>query len=448
MSVYQEEESSTFTHNGKTYSLNILFQEVHSTPVTKINLSEVKWILADSYIDSKRVQQADIKAPILVIYDSKLKLWIVLDGTHRVKKASLLKLTEIPCKVVKESQLNKALIKPTNYYHLSFNEKLEGKWQPKLPNASDNNKLSPLSEPDIPRISFSETIEGCFRAIYPTVSKYFEENNYPWLEFYVYSPVITDKTKILKNTELIQKHYVHDAHITGEVWILNAVEVKYVSKIRIYNTVTKGDLFYHPFNEKKYPKRFHSPKEIIIEKTKVQTKPANYILADIKNLAREIRENNRSFFQYGGFGYCAYFSQLLKNELDKLNIPSTILLGEYFNETIEAEACRKFIEKMIMTFPDQDDGSFYHDIKKHYVKRKGLPKRTGHAVLLINNDIFDITSGQFDLPESYPVTKFMRIWKDLYTAEIQLKSHHQFGIRDNSKVKYSHEDISPSYLKW
>lgn len=138
----------------------------------------------------------------------------------------------------------------------------------------------------------------------------------------------------------------------------------------------------------------------------------------------------------------------MKNELDKLNIPSTILLGEYFNETIEAEACRKFIEKMIMTFPDQDDGSFYHDIKKHYVKRKGLPKRTGHAVLLINNEIFDITSGQFDLPESYPVTKFMRIWKDLYTAEIQLKSHHQFGIRDNSKVKYSHEDISPSYLKW
>lgn len=263
MTIYQEEESSTFTHNGKLYSLNKLFEQTYTLKPTILDLSKVEWILKDSYVDPVRLEKADIEIPILVIHDQTLKLWVVLDGTHRVAKATKLKLKNIPAIIVTEEMLKQALI--IQYYHLSFNNKLEGNWYPKIPDGSDIGEKTSLSEPNTLRISFSETLEGCFRAIYPNVSQYFEEKKYPWMEFYVYSPVITDKTKIVTSGRLTKERFVHDAHVTKEIWILNTVKVELISKIKVLNTSEEGDLFYYPFHDKHFDKRYHSPKEIKIE---------------------------------------------------------------------------------------------------------------------------------------------------------------------------------------
>lgn len=277
MKLYQEEDDSTFTHYGKEYSLNILFKETANNPISTIEFDKVKWILNGTHLDSERVKRTDVNVPILVIYNPEEKLWIVLDGTHRVKRAEQLKKKELPCKIVKEEQLVKALI--IKFFHVSFDDYKEGIWHPQIPAGSDIGEKTSLSEPDIPRISFSETLEGCFRAIYPNVSQYFEEKKFPWMEFYVYTPVLTAKTKIIPQKELTKKHLVHDAHITGEIWILSSVAVEKVAKIKVLNTISKGDLTYRPFNEHKFERRFHSPKVIEIE-----------IMEDYKNIKLPVYE--------------------------------------------------------------------------------------------------------------------------------------------------------------
>jgi hypothetical protein len=151
-----------------------------------------------------------------------------------------------------------------NLQHISFNKNLEGLWKPQVPAEYIENKTY-LSEPDTPRISLSPSIEGCFKAIYPNVSKYFEIENYPYMEFYVYTPLLTGKERIWPPSYLTTNRLVHDAHETNEHCILTPVYMKLIKKIRIFNTNKSPDLFYHPFNDKNIPLKYLCPKVIIIK---------------------------------------------------------------------------------------------------------------------------------------------------------------------------------------
>lgn len=151
------------------------------------------------------------------------------------------------------------------FFHISLKNDLEGIWNPRLPEKSSNNKKG-LTEPDIPRISVSTSIRDCFRAIYPNVAKFFEEEKLPYLIFSIYSPVITPNTKMIHWEELRDKLYVHDAHVTHESWILGSVKMELIGTIKIFNTDTSGnDLLYSPFNNPKINKVYHSPREICFE---------------------------------------------------------------------------------------------------------------------------------------------------------------------------------------
>ncbi len=153
-------------------------------------------------------------------------------------------------------------------YHISFNSNLEGIWEPMIPAGSTINKTE-LSEPDIPRISLSPTIEECFKAIYPNVSKYFKIENYPYMEFYVYSPVLTGKERIWTPSYLTSNKLVHDAHETNEYCILVPTYMKLVKKVKILNTKHSPDQFYHPFNDKSIPLKYLCPKIIIVKEIKM-----------------------------------------------------------------------------------------------------------------------------------------------------------------------------------
>ena len=107
---YHESYPSTFTHDGKKYDLNIVLQCVAYSRVTKVAISELAWILPHTFVDTDRVEKANLKIPILVTMDSKNRV-AVIDGAHRVTKAVDEGVIALPAKWVSKSMLKKALLK-------------------------------------------------------------------------------------------------------------------------------------------------------------------------------------------------------------------------------------------------------------------------------------------------------------------------------------------------
>lgn len=102
--LYQEEPTSTVSHDGTEYDLNALFKIVDKDPVAYFNVADLKWILSED-----RTTDADLEAPVLVtIWDHK---YVVLDGEHRLRKAVKEKVQQLPGRFVSPDQLKKAKIK-------------------------------------------------------------------------------------------------------------------------------------------------------------------------------------------------------------------------------------------------------------------------------------------------------------------------------------------------
>jgi hypothetical protein len=157
-------------------------------------------------------------------------------------------------------------VKLGEFVHISFNGKLEGIWKPKLPDSDGISQGGKFSEPEWKRTSVSPNVELAFRAIYPNVSRIFEEMNEPSMDFHVYSPN-DQRATIITPENLIKHKLVHDAHITQEHVFLTDIEMKHTGKIRVYNTSNnKGGLFYTLFDKKSNENLFHSPRVIKIKK--------------------------------------------------------------------------------------------------------------------------------------------------------------------------------------
>ena len=157
-------------------------------------------------------------------------------------------------------------------YHISFRSGLAGQWQPRAPDGLQNtdSKDALFPEPKNPRISCSPTLEECFYAIYPNISFFFEEKHFPYMDFSVYSPVLTGTERIWTPEYLTRHHLVHDAHVTSEYSILEAVEMKYVGKLRVFNPLKNAkptEIKYYPFDDKKFGERF------LAYKMKIDFKP-------------------------------------------------------------------------------------------------------------------------------------------------------------------------------
>ena len=145
-------------------------------------------------------------------------------------------------------------------FHISFRDNLSGMWTPKNPAGNNHSIKSNLSEPKTPRISCSSSIIKCFYAIYPNISKYFEENMYPHMNFIVYSPVLNGNEKIWTPEYLTKQKLVHDAYMTDEYCILQKVHILKIGELIVYNPLIKNkhpkEIEYRPFNNPKFGKRF------------------------------------------------------------------------------------------------------------------------------------------------------------------------------------------------
>ena len=157
-------------------------------------------------------------------------------------------------------------------YHISFKRFNDHVWNPKHPDGMETNgkyikKANGHIEPDLKRICCSQSLKGCFMAVYSNVSHYFElpKYNYPYMDFFYYMPEIPKNIKdedILSHQELTDKNYVWDAHITKEWSILIPVKMICKGKVRFHNTVnTNVDEWIKtfPFNDDKNKERIICP---------------------------------------------------------------------------------------------------------------------------------------------------------------------------------------------
>ena len=151
------------------------------------------------------------------------------------------------------------------YLHLSFDGKLAKLIKPRLPATIDSSSKGEYPEPDIPRICLSPTIRQCFLAIYPNIHHYFTEKFYPYMDFYLYRPKTIAKDSVVTTEELTNKRYVHDAHVTGEIWLTRPTRFVLIDRVRVFNTNSSKGLYYHPFNKPSLPLKYLAPKSIRYE---------------------------------------------------------------------------------------------------------------------------------------------------------------------------------------
>lgn len=154
-------------------------------------------------------------------------------------------------------------------------------------------------------------------------------------------------------------------------------------------------------------------------------------------IAKHPELNNK----YCGLGFCFYAGVLLKQELDKLNIESTLLTMSNFNTDDSVGSYIKHsLEELINIIQDNNDtqlDNIYYGIKQTYLN-DGLSVSTGHCVVLVGNYVYDITSKQYCLPKMYSLDYLRRMWKDIRESEVLVDESRPFKFSKvvRSKVLY------------
>lgn len=151
-----------------------------------------------------------------------------------------------------------------NLLHLSFNGELPTVLSPRQPagvsvDTVTNELITTEKLP--PRVSFSPTVQQCFSAIYPNISKFFEELDYPRITFYVYVGLPDKNTKYIPKKQVLAN--VWDAHVTDEVCVVSDIVITKTAKIVVTNPYRKNrkvtEIRTHPFNDPQKPEMFVSP---------------------------------------------------------------------------------------------------------------------------------------------------------------------------------------------
>ena len=154
-----------------------------------------------------------------------------------------------------------SLISLPQLFHISFNSKLEGEWDPEFnqkddpsaPPVDPNAEVFPYPEPSLGRISLAPSIEQCFLGVYGNTAKFFTEKKYPHMNFYVYAPRYEGAERVVTPKTLTDDRLVWDAHVTKEHLILDTVFMRLIGEVMIKNTNKNPIIRTHPFNDPREP---------------------------------------------------------------------------------------------------------------------------------------------------------------------------------------------------
>lgn len=159
-------------------------------------------------------------------------------------------------------------------FHLSFSGGLQGTWIPRPPASDEDSgervevpdeEKFPYPEPSIARISLSGSIEGCFIGIFPNVAKFFEKDNLPHMNLYVYSPIFKGEERVVPPTVLTKDRIVWDAVATQEYCVLDKVDMVLIGMIKVMNTNREKTRYIHPFGDRSLPLESVGPEKIKFE---------------------------------------------------------------------------------------------------------------------------------------------------------------------------------------
>ena len=104
---YQEEEGAAFTHAGQRYDLNAALRATHAAPTEEVPVADLAWMLEhDKPTDNERVDQADLKAPVLLAKHGDKTA--VVDGLHRLARAVRDKALTLPARWIDPKTLKQA----------------------------------------------------------------------------------------------------------------------------------------------------------------------------------------------------------------------------------------------------------------------------------------------------------------------------------------------------
>lgn len=152
-------------------------------------------------------------------------------------------------------------------YHISLDDNLPSVLSPRLPDAGgeegddDEEAEEWYPEPAVPRVSFSPSVEFCFRAVYPNISHLLEGTDRKDITFTVYKALPTRSNKPMTPLELHEQRWIHDAFITQEHVFLRDIGIKKIGTVTFLNTSDDKGLHYLPFNEGDV--EYHSPLNVI-----------------------------------------------------------------------------------------------------------------------------------------------------------------------------------------
>ena len=144
-------------------------------------------------------------------------------------------------------------------FHLSFRD-LPTTLTPRQPKDSGSGP-SEFTEQLPPRVSFSPTVQQAFGAIYPNISKFFEELAAKSITMKVYSPINCSTLPQIDPAKVKAK--VWDAHYTGEACFTAPVKVEFVGTVELFNPYRQkqvvNEINVNPFDNPMLPTQFVCP---------------------------------------------------------------------------------------------------------------------------------------------------------------------------------------------
>jgi hypothetical protein len=124
-------EGGSFTHNGKEYDLDKAFALADKKKVRNMSVNRLKWVLKYDKPNNRRLKAADISAPILVAPDKRGRP-TVIDGLHRLAKASAAGVSRLPVRYLSKSDMTKLSQEKTILMNVhEYLEKIAAKKKPR-----------------------------------------------------------------------------------------------------------------------------------------------------------------------------------------------------------------------------------------------------------------------------------------------------------------------------
>ena len=100
---------TTVWQNGRhSLTLEELLEEIREVPVSTIPVDTLKLFGSAVVLEEERIQKADLSFPIILIFKQGV-LFRIVDGNHRIEKASRMRVKELPCRKVLWKNLSKKI---------------------------------------------------------------------------------------------------------------------------------------------------------------------------------------------------------------------------------------------------------------------------------------------------------------------------------------------------